>query len=45
LTFLKHIAAIGVGTILAVLFVGQLINLWEYLFVTKKSPVSSDLID
>lgn len=32
LIFIKHITAIGVGTVLAVIFVGQLINVWERLF-------------
>lgn len=37
LIFLKHIAAIGIGTVLAVLLVGQLINFWEYLFVAHEA--------
>ncbi|MEJ6400897.1 DUF6198 family protein [Nicoliella lavandulae] len=37
LTFVHHIVAIGIGTVLAVLLVGQLIRLWEYLFVTSRS--------
>ncbi|MHA8138189.1 YczE/YyaS/YitT family protein [Lactobacillaceae bacterium Scapto_B20] len=31
LTFIHHIEAIGIGTVLAVLLVGQLIRLWEHL--------------
>ncbi|KPN79358.1 hypothetical protein RZ56_09460 [Apilactobacillus kunkeei] len=31
LVFLHHITSIGIGTVLAVLFVGQLINLFNYI--------------
>ena len=45
LIFVDHITAIGVGTILAVLLVGPLVNLWEYFFVTRKTKYLSDTID
>lgn len=38
LVFLHHITSIGIGTVLAVLFVGQLINLFNYIVdKTKKA--------
>ena len=38
LVFLHHITSIGIGTVLAVLFVGQLINLFNYIVdKTKKT--------
>lgn len=35
LLFIGKITAIGIGTILAVIFVGQLINVWEHLFTVS----------
>ncbi|MFT8987524.1 MAG: DUF6198 family protein [Bifidobacterium psychraerophilum] len=36
LLFLRHIAAIGLGTALAVLLVGELISVWEKLFGPRR---------
>ncbi|MGB4823721.1 MAG: DUF6198 family protein [Leuconostoc mesenteroides] len=40
LIFLQRITAIGIGTVLAVLFVGRLINLLEYLFITRRRQLN-----